>query len=124
MVMVALERMPAGSVFDLGCGELKLQVLLGVHQWGTRDDGSRLAPAIFGRRATLHNHKMMALLPPGARPLQRIFSYSLQALLSIIVPSGMSPAAAVLARMTSGLAEDPISFRRFVEGFLVQICRS
>jgi hypothetical protein len=30
MVMVALERMPAGSILDLGCGELKLQVFPGV----------------------------------------------------------------------------------------------
>ena len=60
---------------------------LGVHKWGTCDDGQiRLAPAIPGRKATLFSHELMAVLPP-----ERRISGSGWALYGDFGPSGSSP---------------------------------
>lgn len=70
----------------------------GVHQQRTRDDGHvHLASASYGRMATLLDHvSSVALLPPGHRPMWRIFSSS-RAPSSGAGPSGSSPVPASLA---------------------------
>lgn len=105
---VAGVEVAAASVFLLPCGQRGVgsqgkeagrlpqsgrRAHLGVHKWGTCDDGQfRLAPAIPGRMATLFGHELLAVLP-----LQRRISGSGWALHGDSGPSGSSPAPPSLA---------------------------
>jgi hypothetical protein len=91
-----------GFVLDLNGRKIVLQEFLGVHQPGTCDSRSCLAPASYGRRAALLSHFLLAVLrPPGVMPTRRPISCSVMALIGALAPSGSSPATRMLATMWS-----------------------
>jgi len=100
VVMVPSEVLVLGPIRIQDCREVALQEFLGVHQQGTRGSQSCLAPASHGRRAALLSRMLLAALqPPGV--MRRPSSCSDLAFSGVIVPSGTSPAATILAKKSS-----------------------
>jgi hypothetical protein len=80
--------------------KIVLHEFLGVHQPGTCDSRSCLAPASSGRRAALLSHFLLAVLqPPGVMPTRRPISCFVMALIGALAPSGSSPVTRMLATM-------------------------